>query len=118
MPFFYLSCSIRTVSQTAEQVLNGEWLFSASKLVQCPVAEEKELIQIQYYAHRMRVGLGHRVLPAAARPGVTLLHINLTSFYHSSGMSTFSQDIFPGVHAGAAKLSCFYFICCDLVSRT
>lgn len=37
-------------------------------------------------------------------------HLSLTSFYQSrsSGMSPFSQNVFPGVHAGAVKLSCFY----------
>ena len=77
-------------------------------------------MQNHSYALRMCAGLGHRVhLPVATRPGQVhsyLLIANLTSFYQSSGVSPFSQEVFPGVHARAVKLSCFYFVYCDLVA--
>jgi hypothetical protein len=76
-------------------------------------------MQIQSYPHRMCVELGHRVhmLVVAARPCQVHsypLKSHIILSYQLSGMSPFSQDVFPGVHAGAAKLSCFIF--CDLVA--
>ena len=70
-------------------------------------------MQIQSYAHRMRVGLRHRVrMPQAARPGELRSYLSLTSFYQSSGMSPFPQDVFPGCsrQSGEAVMFLFYFL--------